>query len=258
MGYNKLIIYGKNIESYQYENDVFFNGRQGKRISRVFRSDDLVSVLSTVRKNDRVRAVEQKRRADNAKRASVAFRRIVSANLAESHNPIFLTLTYANYIDDPARGYSDFRAFISALRYRFGKKFRYVAVPEFQKSGRIHFHALLWDLPESLVDTERQTRFVASLWGLGFIDMIRTDGHEKLAGYIAKYMSKVFCDVRLKNNRAYVCSRNIKRPEFLGGVENISWVLDDYLGVDNYPLQTKEFLTQWLGKCIYKHYNFIK
>lgn len=74
-------------------------------------------------------------------------------------------------------------------------------VPELSPRGRIHFHGLLFNVPEEWGDQkkgkytisigrERKERFFAKLWGYGFVDIKRTDGSPRLATYIAKYVAK--------------------------------------------------------------------
>jgi len=71
------------------------------------------------------------------------FRRLVGANLPSK--PLLISFTYNVFMGDITTGYRDYKSFVQALRYRFGKDLKYIAVPEFQKSGRVHFHALFGD-----------------------------------------------------------------------------------------------------------------
>src|SRR5690606_27837965 len=112
-----------------------------------------------------------------------------------------------------------------ALRNKFGKAFSYIAVSEFQKRGAIHFHALFWGLPAEVFSQERQTRTIALIWKQGFVYMKETDGNDKLSSYLAKYMVKTFTDPRLKNKKAYLASRNIKRPKIIAGVDYSFWAV---------------------------------
>lgn len=257
MGYNKVIIYGDNVELYEYENTIQYNGRRSQKTKSNNRDEHLETLL-----NDRTGDSEQevKRRQDNATRCTMAFRRLVGANLGKSHNPLFVSFTYAENVTEIGQGYKDFKAFARRLNNKFkNETTRYICVPEFQKSGRLHFHALIWGLQtQELAKTERLTRIFQKLWGKGFVDLVPTDGNIKLAGYLAKYMKKSFTDYRLKNKKAYRTSTNIKRPE----IRKNELLLPYYHDVEGYPnlstmtiLQKKEFMTQWLGKGKYTFYT---
>jgi len=83
---------------------------------------------------------------------------------------------------------------------------------------------------------------------------VPTDGSDKLATYLGKYMSKQLLDERLLAEKAYMYSRNCLRSVSLSG-RSISDVAKEQLGVDNSMLQVvKEFDTLWLGRCVYKKY----
>jgi len=140
MGYNKAIVYGDNLELYTYEKNITPSGGKGRTApSRAGLSDlDIARILA-----ERKQAWKGKRK-DNKNRSTMAFRRLILANMAESAPPLLVTVTYSQNQTDPRIGYKDWNSFIGNLRYAFGSQFRYIAVPEFQKRGAIHYHALFW------------------------------------------------------------------------------------------------------------------
>lgn len=246
MGYNKAVIYGNQLDLYNYERDITPRGSKSP-----VRKPDLVNARSSKERQE----YWQGRRRDNKNRTTMAFRRLILSNLTEHAPPLLITCTYAENQQDLEAGYKDFHAFIRNLRYRHGKEFRYICVPEFQKRGAIHFHSLFWGLPENLSSEERHTRLVASYWGKGFVDVFLTDGDNKLSTYLAKYMSKAHTDLRLIGQKAFRCSRNIKRPVT---EKNVMMVfLQHQYGVDgdNTPLREVNYNTQWLGKGRYRLYQ---
>lgn len=251
MPYIKALVYGKCLELYSYEKDI--RPIRGKRVSR----KSAVDMPDMATATDVAEPSEVQKRRDNARRAEMAFRRLVLANLQGSLPPILASCTYAANQTDLGVAYEDWKAFIGALRYRYGRVFKYICVPEFQKRGAVHFHALFWGLPSSLCQEERSTRMVASLWGRGFLDIVLTDGNEKISTYLSKYMTKTFSDPRLSGKKAYRCSGNIIRP-VTERVSGYFYLEEKYgIGVDNPPCVDKEFLTQWLGKGRYRFYNLI-
>jgi hypothetical protein len=251
MGYNKIISYSNTIEVYEYERDIIrLVGRTRRNISSATSHDDIrISREDSLPKGDS--EVKVGKRSDNARRASMAFRRIVASNLDGHSLPLLITLTYRDNLTDLSTAYRHLTAFIQSLRRRYGKAFAYVVVPEFQKRGAVHFHTLFWGLPENLLPMERKTRTLAQIWGHGFVYIKQTDGNERLAFYLAKYFTKAFVDPRLKNQKSYVASRNIKRPLIQKGPFNIAVVLEEY-GVIGEPLVDRTYLTNWLGEGRYR------
>jgi len=101
--------------------------------------------------------------------------------------------------------------------------FQYVAVPEFQKRGAVHFHAFLWGLPDELGDVrkgkttlaygrERESRDIYKTWLHGYVDVVKSDGHPRHISYLMKYMVKSAVDLRLSHVKAYYMSRGIPKP----------------------------------------------
>lgn len=255
MSYNKAIISGKQIELTIYENDPpKYFGRQNTRVKRDFKTEFTSMQFPDYRDNPLFIAQQVQRRASNARRASLAFRRLVSSNLCSDENPLFISFTFNRAYTDVRKTSKFFHSFTVRMRQLFGGKFRYVAVPEFQKSGRVHYHALFWGLPADIARGERENRTIANIWGQGFVDVVETDNSPKLAGYMAKYMTKTMTDARLWNCKAYFASRNIIRPKVNSGFP-LYWLFDEYgLNVLKPEYET-EFSTVWLGNAKYQRYN---
>lgn len=243
-----MVAYADTLELYEYEKSLRRRDIFERSAYRYFSNK---SVVSAPKDN----SVKYYKRKDSAKRAELVFQRLVAANLIGTETPVLFTLTYAKNETDIAQGYRDFNAFIKALRYRYGGLFKYVSVPEFQKRGAVHFHALFWGLPKKAIAEERNTRFFAGIWGRGFLYIKYTDGNVKLSHYLSKYMAKSFVDKRLKNQKSYVASRNILRPIYQSGFDNVDLVLEAWGIVDNSAVQDKIFDTQWLGKGRYRKFT---
>jgi len=190
------------------------------------------------------------KRWDNIRRTRKGFIRLVRANCTGDVNPSLVTLTMSAIVEIPEAS-KCFTRFAQSLKKRFGSGIRYIAVPEFQKRGAVHYHMLVWGIPEEVILHERNTRHLQNLWGYGYVDCLPTDGSPKLSAYLAKYMSKAMQDVRLVGKRAYNASSNVLRPSHFKTA-----VVADYTqmiwGVDKEVLTTREFGTQWLGRCRYR------
>ena len=250
MAYFKAIIYGDNLELFNYEKNPVPPRHATRRLKKRVELSNLVEGVEPPN------VLQIKKRQDSVRHAVLAFKRLILANLAGCLPPLFFTFTYSENQTNLGIAYKDFEAFIKRMRYKFGQDFSYIAVPEFQKRGSVHFHTLFWGLPSDLCKTERRTRLVASLWRKGFIDVIETDGNDKLSSYLAKYMSKSYADQRLYAKKAYRCSRNIVRPVVESPLAG-SWFLRDVYPqyfIDP-PCVDKEFLTQWCGKGRFRLYK---
>jgi len=246
MGYVKWVQSGTLLEEYRYEKSLPIR-RKSRRTTRHHEIDGLS-------RNREFRP----RSFQNFRRAQRSFRRIVRANLVRGTPPALLTLTLRQELCFRT-SCEFFTAFIARLRREAGKGFRYIAVPEFQKRGAVHFHVLLWGL-NHYAEKERSTRYFARLWLRGFVDAIITDGHPKIAGYLTKYMSKAMQDVRLGGEKAYYASRNCLRPVSISADTRALFkleVIKQEVIHSGELLNEREFATLWLGRCIYKRYHIM-
>jgi len=158
-----------------------------------------------------------KRRADSLRRSKqIVIRRMFEAERLYGV-PLFITLTFR---DEPSLEYAAdcLSSFFSALRTLPGFKCA-VAVPEYgKKKGRFHYHMAAYGLPELMGDirkgkkilregTERKTRTLARLWGVGFVDCLATDGDVRFAWHFAKYTAKASTCAALDGCRLVNVSR---------------------------------------------------
>lgn len=270
--YTKAVAFGNHLELYEYEYTPRPK-RQGIKTKRTY--SDVQSLTKSFSK-----------RYDSIKRVRKNFYRLVLANLDGKENPCFLSLTTVNERSIQF-GYRYFTEFIQRLRKKYGKGFRYIAVPEFQKRGAIHFHVIIWGLHDDVVFHEapwsfwstkasslslsrflkwcnekgykpehaRGNRDLQHKWGRGFLDCLPTDGDYRIAGYMAKYMQKAMSDKRLFGQKGYVRSRNTLSPVSLTANQYSYWLEaggDSQEAVDKCLVIQKDFMTQWLGKGRYK------
>jgi len=260
MGYTKVITYGNIAEVYVYEKYPTSVGRKRKGgVSDVLDTASDVSCVADDREKPQASLKQPRpRQKGHARSAVMAFRRLVGANLGASTRPVFASFTYRENMEDIGRARKDWNAFAKSAKARYGDSFSYICVPEFQRRGAVHFHALIWGISEAEVIAERSTRVVAALWGQGYIDLVMTDGSQKLATYLSKYMAKNFMDSRLFGRKLYIASRNIQRP-----IIDKMAVLGQYFhgGLEGVPdlstgevLRESEYQTQWLGRANYKRY----
>jgi len=239
MGHSTAVLSGPYLEIFEYEKPI--------------RPRDPVRDVERTKRSPTVRghSASHQRSVFSLRRARRNFIRIARSNLTGTLKPAFLTLTFASIVSH-AEGAPTFNGFIKKLTYHY-PGLRYIAVPEFQKRGSVHYHLLVWGIPKAVVYNERNTRHLASLWGHGFIDIIPTDGSTKLASYMAKYLFKAIQDVRLAGRRAYMASQNILRPVFnfpISALHHLEYMFDS--PIHREVLTDRKYPTDWLGWCRYR------
>lgn len=128
----------------------------------------------------------------------------------------FITLTIAENELDIKKANKKFNNFITIVR-RHKKDFKYIAIPEFQKRGSVHYH-LLTNISvddENLIYSQADNpKFKhVKYWKHGFtkVDVMKNDV-KKIVGYISKYMTKDI-DNRLFGHRRYLYSQNLSIPK---------------------------------------------
>lgn len=249
MTYIKVIQSGDLIEKYEYEKSPPTPVSRKAKSGRIAKWSDQ---LTEERRADWV----HKRRASSINRCRQSFRRLVRANLYDGI-PVLLTLTMLDIVDLRS-AYRCYHEFGQRLRRFIGPGASWIAVPEFQKRDAVHFHVLMWGLPESYVADEPRTRRIQNIWRYGYVDLVPTDGSPKLSTYLAKYMSKAMQDPRLLGEKAYSASRNILRPVSLNAQATIDYACEAW-GIDTaLPDHEKEYDTAWMGKCRYSTYTIQK
>ena len=124
------------------------------------------------------------------------------------------------------------------IRNRY-KKFDYLLIPELHKSGAVHFHGLLGDVPADFVEAVnpktnkpviRHNRQVYNLtdWEHGFSDCEMIENHEKAASYITKYITaSLLTDKEMYNKKRYFNSQGLIKPTITFDMKD-NTELDDF------------------------------
>lgn len=190
--YNKKIVWSGNIvEVYEYENSIV-KGETNNGSGRSLEADE--DNKARHRKNTLARA-----RRD--------VRRLINANVYKwGEKPKFLTLTFAENVQDIKQANYEFKKFRQRLEYELKLKLKYVAVVEFQKNGRIHYHVIFFNLPYV------EANYLASIWRNGFIKINAISHVDNVGAYVTKYMTKDNDDERLRGKKSYFTSRGLNKP----------------------------------------------
>lgn len=236
MGYTKVAQYGNTIEVFNYEKNV----HQKK-------------VRTVARRIGRGSGETVFRSTHSLQRAKTAFFRIASATLHDKGTPTFCTLTNFETVSIEI-GYGYLRAFIARLR-KISPDLAYISVPEWQKTGRLHFHCLLWGVEPQKIKEERESRFLQRQWARGYLDVVMAnDASNGIALYMAKYMAKAYSDRRLHNRRAYSSSYNVSRP-FQAGSNSLFGYIGDIVPSDSKLEVEYTYPTSFLGECTFSKYK---
>jgi len=153
----------------------------------------------------------QEYQARSAFRARNTIRRLVQTNFSKDSK--FLTLTFNNQqgfdINDVSITHHYFKLFIRRLVNMYGE-FRYLAVPEFQKRGAVHYH-MVTDLPFIKSD------LLAEVWGHGFVKINQIKQSSRVGVYISKYLTKEAYAPENGSFRKFFYSKNLSKPEVVYG-----------------------------------------
>lgn len=139
------------------------------------------------------------RTMQSAMRTRSRIRRLVNSNPTMDK---FLTLTFADNVQDVAHANYLFKLFRQKLERYIGRKFKYLGVVEFQERGAIHYH-LIMDIPFI------EWQILSDIWGNGRINVQRIKKPNRAGVYMAKttgYMVKGLADTRLFGKRMYFYS----------------------------------------------------
>ena len=199
----KLVVSGNVAELYDYGLPVVRSDR--KRIGRAGQNG----------------TTEQQKllnRQKTASRARQTVRRFANSNFNATTSK-FATITFQDNVTDLKKANNEFVKFRKRLSRWLDIPLQYIAVPEFQKRGAVHYHILM---NCHYIDNA----VLARLWGHGFVRINRIDNVDNIGAYITKYMTKDTLDERLAGVKCYFMSHNLKKPEETTDEETISAVLD--------------------------------
>lgn len=134
----------------------------------------------------------------------------------------FITLTF-----DMKNDYTHERAVELLMKWIDNQKHQnpgmsYILVPEFHKSGRLHFHGLVGNVPKWKLKpainakTGKPMRinnvriYNLENYKLGFTTVSKIHNHEAVTNYISKYATKEL--ITLKSKKRYWYSRDLEKP----------------------------------------------
>jgi hypothetical protein len=200
----KVILSGSIAEFYFYNQPVEYGYEQPK-----VQKSTIKEKTDEEKQETRKRSLLQTRRSLRNILQSNAWQ--FSDNQGRPFLPLFVTFTFRENVADLSAAHREFKYFVQRFNYRFyGKNActKYLAVPEFQKRGAVHYHVVFLNLPfiHNIYDE------ISEIWGHGFtlVETIKNLRH--LINYIAKYITADGLDERLAGRKRYFASRGLKKP----------------------------------------------
>ena len=118
-------------------------------------------------------------------------RYLINNNFCGLDNELFITLTYAENMQDTSRLYRDLEKFMKRLRYKYKdiSQIEYITVVEPQKRGAWHAHILI-----KFIDLDKiyvPNALISSVWGFGFVNVqsIAKMSIDNLGAYLTAYLT---------------------------------------------------------------------
>ncbi len=168
----------------------------------------------------------------NVRRSLARLRDYINTNVLDTLTAKWITLTYAENMQDTKKLYLDFEKFIKRFRYEYGN-FEYIVAMEPQGRGAWHAH-LLCIFPN--IAPYIPNKHLAKIWGNGFVKVQKLYNITNVGAYLTAYLGDMeltatnptALPVTLKKNKRsvkggrlhfypcgfnlYRCSRGKKRP----------------------------------------------
>jgi len=234
----KVVVSGEHAESYNYK----------KRVWREFEKKTQESVKNEPHKEpiqlsleEQIKLQQQKQQY-SVNRTRTEIRRLINSNPQITK---FMTLTFAKNITDLKEANYIFNQFIKRMTYKY-PSFEYLAIPEFQKRGAVHYH-LLCKMPFVHFSEIRQ------IWDQGNIDIKKLNNVDNIGAYVCKYLSKDMFDKRTFGKKKFFRSQTLKQP-----IELVGWMahkfIEKFLSVLT-PTFEKTFESEWVGEVEYKAFK---
>lgn len=250
---HKLVISGLVVEHYYYrDNFVSYgyhrhsaNSEKKEKVGDLYLTEE--QILDKKRQGALTNKLRTKRRVH----------RIIDSNIYQYHDqgkpitPKFVTLTFGTHITDIKKANRIYSKYIQRLNYLvYGKQcadLKYLNVIEFQKSGRIHYHALFFNLPFIQKDLLEKT------WTHGFAQIKSVVRVRYLAAYMTKYMTKGFEEEKLKGKRRYFTSTGLLQPLVIRDDSMVKAVIDS-LPIEKKMTQ-KEMDSKYMGVIVFTEHH---
>lgn len=170
--------------------------------------------------------------------------RLINSNYVAGRST-FLTLTFAENMQDIDYAYYQYKKFRRNFEYYLGNRLKYVAVPEFQKRGAIHFHLALFDIGYiPVLDIKR-------MWSHGSVHVKQIREVEDVGQYMSKYMTKDTSEA-LRGRKSYFRSNGLNEPVIITDKKKIEHITS---ALSKNVIYDKSFSSDQAGEVHYTKYS---
>lgn len=204
----------------EYPDRLLVTTRESIRIRRIGEGTRNITSIKNCSENNLSR--------DSSKYRSQIYeiRRKIKQYCLANQFDMFWTLTFNDTMIDSTDYQEVRRQLQSWLRYQREKygKFDYIFIPEYHKTGRIHFHGVTnaCKTPISMAINPKTKRFIQHRgkqiynvleWKKGFSTVSFIENKDRTASYITKYITKDLMNIPNKRKQPrYLISRGLKKP----------------------------------------------
>ena len=155
---------------------------------------------------------QSEKRIDRINSLKSSFRRLrnlINANVVNARNCQWVTLTYAENMQNPERLYKDFEKFHKRYKYYMTKKgferFEYISVIEPQGRGAWHIHLLyIFETKPPYVPNDE----LREIWGHGFVTIQSLDDVDNVGAYLTAFLGDLPLDIMENMAKVEKTSKN--------------------------------------------------
>lgn len=213
----KAVIAGNIIHHYWYDRLIPIGQKQQK----------------TTKTNNKNIMTSEEKQIQNENKTKQKIKYLIQSNVGAFPRPTsFITLTFRDNIQELTQAHK----FFTIFRKRFSRYLvrehdlvlYYIAVPEYQKRGAVHYHMLVFNcpfIPLGVLD---------NLWEWGYTNLRKVDDPDLAVQYLIKYLGEE--KRKQKHKRMFYKSDNLLRPK-----TEINYAVEAYQ-FDGYE---KTFQSQW-------------
>lgn len=153
-------------------------------------------------------------RADNKLQVSQSLKRLrdyINTNVIDVSKCKWITLTYAENMQDPKKLYRDFDKFIKKFRYKYGH-FEYIVAMEPQGRGAWHCHCIMIF---TKIAPYIPNKIIESLWSNGFTKTQKLQDIDNIGAYLTAYLGDMELQ-SVKDNKIKFNENDIKEVFEIG------------------------------------------
>ena len=231
----KVVVSGKQVEVYKYKKNVWRDFKKKENNNNTQKEPKQLSILEKIE-------LKQQKQQYSVNRTRTEIRRLINSNTQLNK---FMTLTFADNITDLKQANYIFNQFIKRITYKY-PNFEYLAIPEFQERGAVHYH-ILCKMPFIHFSE------IHKIWGQGNIDIRVINNVTNIGAYVCKYLSKDMFNDKTFNKKKFFRSQSLSEPIELLGYWAIMFV-QKFLSLLT-PVFEKTFENEWIGEVEYKAYS---